>query len=189
MERSRGSFPSALSIILVDHAVQIVSMLHRRFPAAFTPAIVSSLSSALAAPSKAALAALAPEQREKDDASRVTRQRPVLRVCSELALVGIIRDGQGRSGGEWIMKVLKELASKSTRFSSIICHICPCSYPMTQLCPLCHFFRRSSRHTLVHILASYRQLRRNKFLRFPNLGNYHLRKQPNLAQQAAISPH
>ncbi|KAJ7497393.1 ARM repeat-containing protein, partial [Mycena latifolia] len=100
-------------------AVEIVSLLHRRFPAAFTPAFVTALSSALTAPSRAALAALAPEQREKDDASRVTRQRPVLRVCSELALVGIIRDGHGRSGGEWIMKVLKELASESTNYPSL----------------------------------------------------------------------
>ncbi|KAJ6587022.1 transcription factor [Mycena vulgaris] len=100
-------------------AVEIVSLLHRRFPAAFTPAIVSSLSSALTATSRAALAALAPEQREKDDASRVTRQRPVLRVCSELALVGIIRDGHGRSGGEWIMKVMKELLSNDPTLSSL----------------------------------------------------------------------
>ncbi|KAJ7647234.1 transcription factor [Roridomyces roridus] len=100
-------------------AVEIISLLHRRFPTAFTPAIVSSLSSALAAPSRAALAALAPEQREKDDASRVTRQRPVLRVCSELALVGIIRDGPTRSGGEWIMKVLKELLSNDPTLSSL----------------------------------------------------------------------
>ncbi|KAJ7096222.1 armadillo-type protein [Mycena epipterygia] len=100
-------------------AVEIISSLHRRFPAAFTPAIVSSLSSALAAPSRAALAALAPEQREKDDASRVIRQRPVLRVCSELALVGIIRDGHGRSGGEWVMKALKELLSNDPTLSSL----------------------------------------------------------------------
>ncbi|KAJ7770128.1 ARM repeat-containing protein [Mycena maculata] len=100
-------------------AVEVISLLHRRFPSAFTPAIVSSLSSALAAPSRAALAVLAPEQREKEDASRVTRQRPALRVCSELALVGIIRDGPGRSGGEWIMKVLKELLSNDPTLSSL----------------------------------------------------------------------
>jgi regulator of nonsense transcripts 2 len=52
---------------------------------------------------------MALEQREKDDAARIMRQRPVLRVCSELALVGIIQDSADRSGGEWIMKVLKEL--------------------------------------------------------------------------------
>ena len=51
------------------------------------------------------------EQREKEDAARVMRQRPVLRVCSELALVGIIKDAPNRSGGEWMMKTLRELVS------------------------------------------------------------------------------
>lgn len=92
---------------------QIISMLHRRFPKTFTPGLVSALSAALAPPNRAALAALAPEQREKEDASRITRQRPVLRVCAELALVGIIRDAPGRSGGEWMIKVIKDLVSST----------------------------------------------------------------------------
>ena len=92
-----------------DHTTQIISALHNRFSTTFTPALVSSLSAALSAPSRTALSALAPEQREKDDSARITRQRPVLRVCAELALVGIIRDAPSRSGGEWIMKALKEL--------------------------------------------------------------------------------
>ncbi|KAG0706099.1 ARM repeat-containing protein [Suillus ampliporus] len=100
-------------------AVEVISALHRRFPAAFTPPLVSSLSTALAAPSRAALSALPPEQREKEDSIRVSRQRPLLRVCSELALVGIITDGQKRSGGEWIMKVLRELLSNDPTLSSL----------------------------------------------------------------------
>jgi len=72
---------------------------------------VTSLSAALAAPSRTSLASLPPEQREKEDSARVARQRPILRVCSELVLVGIIKDAPDRSGGEWIMKVLKELVS------------------------------------------------------------------------------
>jgi len=88
---------------------QIISLLHRRFPNGFTPAVVSSLLAALAPPSRVAMSTLAPEQREKEDAARVMRQRPALRVCSELALVAVIKDGPGRSGGEWIMKVVKEL--------------------------------------------------------------------------------
>lgn len=70
---------------------------------------MDSLSTALAVPSRTSLASLPPEQREKEDTTRVARQRPILRVCSELALVGIIRDAPGRSGGEWMMKILKEL--------------------------------------------------------------------------------
>ena len=70
---------------------------------------MDSLAAALAPPSRASLAGLPPEQREKDDTARIAKQRPVLRVCSELVLVGIIRESPDRSGGEWIMKVLKEL--------------------------------------------------------------------------------
>lgn len=88
---------------------QVICTLHRRFPTTFSPSLVDILTSAIAAPSRAALSALPPDQREKEDAARVTRQRPVLRVCSELALVGVIKDSPNRSGGEWIMKAIKEL--------------------------------------------------------------------------------
>jgi regulator of nonsense transcripts 2 len=88
---------------------QVISALHRRFPTNFTPALIASLASALVPSNKAALAAMAPEQREKEEAARVARQRPTIRVCAELALVGVIRDGPSRSGGEWIMKVLRDL--------------------------------------------------------------------------------
>ncbi|KAI0071735.1 transcription factor [Panus rudis PR-1116 ss-1] len=100
-------------------AVEIISALHRRFPTTFTPGLVSSLQAALAAPSRAAMSALAPEQREREDSARVARQRPILRVCAELALVGIIRDGPDRSGGEWIMKVIRELLSNDPSLSSL----------------------------------------------------------------------
>ncbi|KAH9851383.1 ARM repeat-containing protein [Lenzites betulinus] len=100
-------------------AVEIISAMHRRFPGTFTPALVSSLAASLAAPSRAALAALSPEQREKEDSARVSRQRPVLRVCAELALVAIIRDTPERSGGEWIMKTIRELLSNDPSLSSL----------------------------------------------------------------------
>lgn len=93
---------------VADFLRQIISALHRRFPSLYTPTLVAALSSALTGPGKVA-AGIPPEQREKEDAARLTRQRPVFRVCSELALVGIITDAAGRSGGEWIMKALKEL--------------------------------------------------------------------------------
>ena len=56
---------------------------------------------------------------------RVVRQRPVVRVCSELALVGIITESPGRGGGEWIIKALKELVcffSLQSRFLVWITH-------------------------------------------------------------------
>ncbi|KAF9507074.1 hypothetical protein BS47DRAFT_1321476 [Hydnum rufescens UP504] len=100
-------------------AVEIISMLHRRFPESFTPPLVSSLAQSLTPPSKAHLATLTQEQREKDEAARISRQRSLLRICSELALVGIIVDGPEKSGGEWIMKVLKDLLSNDPALSSL----------------------------------------------------------------------
>ncbi|KAH0589011.1 Nonsense-mediated mRNA decay protein 2 [Termitomyces sp. J132] len=100
-------------------AVEVISSLHQRFAATFTPALLSTLSSAISAPNRAALNALTPEQREREENSRVIRQRPVVRVCSELALVGIIKDGPGKSGGEWMMKALKELLSNDPGLSSL----------------------------------------------------------------------
>ncbi|TFY82343.1 hypothetical protein EWM64_g1662 [Hericium alpestre] len=85
----------------------------------FTPAVLSHLSHALAPPARTALANIAQEQRDKEESARVARQRPVLRVCSELALVGIIRDAPNRSGGEWIMKALRELLSGDPSLSSL----------------------------------------------------------------------
>ncbi|KXN85361.1 Regulator of nonsense transcripts 2 [Leucoagaricus sp. SymC.cos] len=99
--------------------IEIISHLHRRFPKTFTPVLVSSLASAIAAPSRASLSSLTPEQREKEDSARVLRQRPVLRICSELAMVGVIRDSPERSGGEWIMKAVKELLSNDPSLSSL----------------------------------------------------------------------
>jgi regulator of nonsense transcripts 2 len=69
----------------------------------------TALLAVLAPPNRAALAALATEQREKEDSARVSRQRPVLRLCAELALVGLIKDGPNRSGAETIMRTLKDL--------------------------------------------------------------------------------
>ncbi|KAH8074200.1 ARM repeat-containing protein [Cristinia sonorae] len=100
-------------------AVEIISALHRRFPTSFTPNLVSTLLASLAPPPKGSLASLAPEQREKEDSSRISRQRPVLRVCAELALVGIIRDAPGRSGGEWMIRVVKDLLSNDPTLSSL----------------------------------------------------------------------
>ncbi|KAL0564210.1 mRNA decay protein, partial [Marasmius crinis-equi] len=100
-------------------AVEAISNLHRRFPNTFTPALVSSLASALSVPSRASLQSLSAEQRDKEDSTRVIRQRPILRICSELALVGVIRDGPGRSGGEWIMKAVKEMLSNDPSLSSL----------------------------------------------------------------------
>jgi regulator of nonsense transcripts 2 len=100
-------------------ATEVISALHRRFPTNFTPALIAALASALVPSNKATLATMAPEQREKEEAARVARQRPTIRVCAELALVGVIRDGPSRSGGEWTMKVVRDLLSNDPSLSSL----------------------------------------------------------------------
>lgn len=49
------------------------------------------------------------QAREKEDNERVTRQKAALRLCAELAMVRVIQDGHGKSGGEWVMKTLRGL--------------------------------------------------------------------------------
>lgn len=90
---------------------QVISALHRRFPTSFTPPLLSGLAQGLVPPAKATLNALPQDQREKDENARVSRQRPLLRVYAELALVGILFDAPGRSGGETILKTIKDLVS------------------------------------------------------------------------------
>jgi len=111
--------------------------LHFRFPKTFTAPLLTSLLATLAPPSRASLAALSAEQRDKEESARIVRQRPALRVSSELALVGILRDGPNRSGAETIMKTLKDLVRRVTlpmcyhtnyflRSSPMILHWRPC---------------------------------------------------------------
>lgn len=125
--------------------------------------MVNLLSSALAPPSRAAMSAMPPDQREKEDAARVSRQRPVLRVCSELALVGIIKDAPTRSGAEWIMKAIKDLVCSVTlSFASGQLTLVP-SYRTTRRCPPC----RCSRHFLNHTLGRISDWRLRSLNRYP----------------------
>ncbi|KAG9035197.1 hypothetical protein FRB95_011931 [Tulasnella sp. JGI-2019a] len=100
-------------------AIEVISVLHRRFQNTFTESLLREIASGLAPPSRAALAALPAEQKEKEESARVIRQRPLLRIYAELALVGILMDGPGRSGGETVMKTIKDLLSGDPTLSSL----------------------------------------------------------------------
>jgi regulator of nonsense transcripts 2 len=95
--------------------VQIICAVHRRLKPAFSPKIVPLLHHGLSPPPRVASGSAPPvptEVQERETAARIARQRPLLRVCAELAMVGIIGDeNTGRSGGEWIMKSIKDLVS------------------------------------------------------------------------------
>ena len=161
--------------------------MHRRFPKTFTPALISNLSIAISAPPKATLATLTPEQREKDDSTRVTRQRPIVRVSSELALVGIIKDAPDRSGGEWIMKAMKELVSWSEilipRRLSLL------SYRMTPAYLLCRFWQRSW-NLIPGPFWGYLLLQfQNRFPSVQNQGAFRIAKSKRLAKMSMIHRH
>ncbi|KAI1100115.1 ARM repeat-containing protein [Jackrogersella minutella] len=76
----------------IDAAIEIVSALHQRFgPAEFTEYLGWLLGKGMATPDKSLLKTLAPELREKEEKERLIRQRALLRVITELWLVGILR--------------------------------------------------------------------------------------------------
>ncbi|KAF1811787.1 nonsense-mediated mRNA decay factor [Eremomyces bilateralis CBS 781.70] len=73
-------------------AVEIVSALHQRFgPDDFTKYLGWFLGRGLATPERTVLKALAPDVREKEEKERLARQRVLLRVVTELWLVGVLR--------------------------------------------------------------------------------------------------
>ncbi|CAO3598476.1 unnamed protein product [Absidia cylindrospora] len=73
-------------------AVEVISALHQRFPTTFTLLLTSSLAKALQPFSKTYLASLTQEQREKEEASRISKQRIYLRISVELWLMGVLRN-------------------------------------------------------------------------------------------------
>lgn len=76
----------------VEAGVEIVSALHQRFgPAEFTEHLGWLLGKGMATPDKSLLKTLAPDVREKEEKERLVRQRALLRVVTELWLVGVLR--------------------------------------------------------------------------------------------------
>ncbi|RYP92111.1 hypothetical protein DL770_001772 [Monosporascus sp. CRB-9-2] len=76
----------------IEAAVEIVSALHQRFgPDEFTEYLGWLLGKGMATPDKSLLKALPPEVREKEEKDRLVRQRALLRVITELWLLGVLR--------------------------------------------------------------------------------------------------
>jgi len=76
----------------VDAGVEIVSALHQRFgPGEFTEYLAWLLGKGMATPDKSFLKSLPQETREKEEKERIARQRALLRVVTELWLVGVLR--------------------------------------------------------------------------------------------------
>ena len=76
----------------VAAGVEIISALHQRFgPVEYTSYLGWLLGRGLSTPDKGQLKALGQEAREKEEKERLTRQRVLLKVVTELWLVGILR--------------------------------------------------------------------------------------------------
>jgi regulator of nonsense transcripts 2 len=72
--------------------VEVVSALHQRFgPDEFTKYIGWYIGRGLSTPEKSQLKALAQDVREREEKERLARQRVLLRVATELWLVGVLR--------------------------------------------------------------------------------------------------
>ena len=76
----------------VAAGVEIISALHQRFgPVDYTIYLGWLLGRGLSTPDKSQLKALGQEAREKEEKERLTRQRVLLKVVTELWLVGLLR--------------------------------------------------------------------------------------------------
>lgn len=76
----------------IEAGVEIVSALHQRFgPDEFTKHLGWLLGKGMATPDKSVLKSLSPELREKEEKDRTSRQRILLRVITELWLVGVVK--------------------------------------------------------------------------------------------------
>lgn len=76
----------------IEAGVEIVSALHQRFgPAEFTEFLGWLIGKGMATPDKALLKGLAADAKEKEERDRIVRQRALLRVVTELWLVGVLR--------------------------------------------------------------------------------------------------
>ncbi|CAG8795358.1 1836_t:CDS:2, partial [Racocetra fulgida] len=72
-------------------AVEVISALHQRFPDTFTPFLTHTLARSLAPPNKQ-LVVLNTDQREREESSRILKQRVLLRIAGELWLIGVLRN-------------------------------------------------------------------------------------------------
>ncbi|KAG8526512.1 uncharacterized protein KY384_008712 [Bacidia gigantensis] len=72
--------------------VEVISALHQRFgPAEYTSSLGWHVGRGLSTPDKSQLKTLSQETREKEERERMSRQRVLLKVVTELWLVGVLR--------------------------------------------------------------------------------------------------
>lgn len=102
----------------VEAGVEIVSALHQRFgPDEFTKSLGWLLGKGMATPDKSALKSLSPELREREERERTSRQRILLRVVTELWLVGVLKSlddtSRPEDGAKGVVSKSSDLKAKS----------------------------------------------------------------------------
>ncbi|TAQ91210.1 hypothetical protein B7494_g390 [Chlorociboria aeruginascens] len=106
----------------IEAGVEIVSALHQRFgPTEFTEFLGWLVGKGLATPEKALLKGLAADAREKEERDRITRQRVLLRVVTELWLVGVLKtldDTTRPDDASWSKESLSGSSSKALEVKS-----------------------------------------------------------------------
>ena len=76
----------------IDAGIEVVSALHQRFgPSEFTTYLGWLLGRGMSTPEKAQLKALGADAREREEKERLGRQRILLKVVTELWLVGVLK--------------------------------------------------------------------------------------------------
>ncbi|UZJ53432.1 hypothetical protein CBS101457_002752 [Exobasidium rhododendri] len=118
-------------------AAESLSALHRRFGGErFAIPLSQLLSSYLAVPTRIALQVLPADQRERDEQARVPRQKIMMRVVAELALVELTRQEKGKakattekteassptpasSSQEWLYLVLRDMLANDREHTNV----------------------------------------------------------------------
>lgn len=86
----------------VSASTEVVSLLHQRFSTRFTSLLAFHVVRALAPAPAAYINSLSNEQREKEEPARVVKQKYLLRIATELWLVGIFRSIQDAIDGSGV---------------------------------------------------------------------------------------
>ncbi|KAJ9104356.1 hypothetical protein QFC19_003998 [Naganishia cerealis] len=115
----------------IDSVVEVISHLHARLAPDFLTSLLPELLNVLASanPVPTAAGVTPATDREKEDKERITRLRPVLRVVSELGLVGAWENSRGSKasrgivneqvGQEHVYERIKGLMSNDPTYSNI----------------------------------------------------------------------
>ncbi|MCO5565609.1 hypothetical protein L7F22_019283 [Adiantum nelumboides] len=112
-------------------AAESLASLHARFsPSLFAQPLSVMLASQLVMPSKVALQAMSADQREKEEQTRVQKQRIMFKAAAELAITELVRQEKGKSkadsqddpeypGQDWLFTMLKDLLVNDREHSNV----------------------------------------------------------------------